>query len=79
MAEYKLPTPKNCAVLMHLVRECNLTLGACLDVAMTNDDADTAKRLLTQQCPICCLEYTRNEVCKLINVPVDLTFCTAAR
>ena len=64
MAEYKLPAPENCAVLIHLVRDCNLTIGACLDVAKMNDDVETAKRLLTQQCPICCLDYTRNEVHK---------------
>jgi len=62
MAEYKLPTTSHCEVLIHLVRECNLTLGACLDVTMTNDDIETAKKLFIQECSICCLEYTRDEV-----------------
>jgi len=62
MAEYKLPSTSHCEVLVHLVRECNLTLGACLDVAMTNDDIETAKKLFVQECPICYIEYTRDEV-----------------
>ena len=60
MAEYKLPTTSHCEVLVHLVRKCNLTLGACLDVAMTNDDIETAKKLLMQECPICL--WTRDKV-----------------
>ena len=70
MAEYKLPTTANCEVLIHLVRECKLTLGACIDVAKTNDDIDQAKNLLTQQCPICFEAYTRNEVSNLSYVSV---------
>jgi len=62
MAEYKLPTTNHCEVLVHLVRECKLTLGACLDVAKMYDDVETAKRLLTQECPICIVEYMRDEV-----------------
>ena len=31
MAEYKLPTTGNCDVLIHLVREFDLTVEACLD------------------------------------------------
>jgi len=57
MAEYKLPTTSHCEVLVHL-----LTLGACLDVAMTNDDIETAKKLFIQDCSICFLECTRDEV-----------------
>ena len=62
MAEYKLPTFANCDVLIQLVRECNLTIGACLDVAKMNENAEQAKKLLTQECPICCGDYMRNEV-----------------
>ena len=62
MAEYKLPTTSHCEVLVHLVRDCNLTLGACLDVAKTNDDIEKATNLLTQECPICFLVNTRDEV-----------------
>ena len=62
MAEYKLPTIGNCDVLIHLVRQFNLTMGACLDVAMMNDKVETAVKLLTQECPICCEEYIRDEV-----------------
>jgi len=62
MAEYKLPTTSHCEVLIHLVRECNLTLGACLDVAMTNNDIERATNLLTQECPICFCVNTRDEV-----------------
>ncbi|XP_065915171.1 E3 ubiquitin-protein ligase RNF31-like [Dysidea avara] len=67
MAEYKLPTTNHCEVLVHLVRECNLTLEACLDVAMTNDDIETAKRLLTQECPICWEQYIRNEMVSMVH------------
>ena len=62
MAEYKLPTAVNCDVLIHLVRECNLTVGACLDVAMMNDNVEAAVQLLKQECPICYVEYMRDEV-----------------
>ena len=62
MAEYKLPTSGNCEVLIHLVRECNLTVGACLDVAKVNDKVETAVQLLTQDCPICICDYMRDQV-----------------
>ena len=62
MAEYKLPTTGNCDVLIHLVRQLDLTVGACLDVAMVNDKVKTAMKLLTQECPICCDDYIRDEV-----------------
>ena len=62
MAEYKLPTSANCDVLIQLVRDCGLTLGACLDVAKINDDVEEAKHLLSQDCPTCYVSYTRNEV-----------------
>ena len=62
MAQYKLPTTANCNVLFGLVRECGLTLAACLDVAKVNDDIEQAKNLLTQECPTCYVAYTRNEV-----------------
>ena len=62
MAEYKLPTSGNCDVLIHLVRQCNLTIGACLDVAMMNDKVEAAMQLLAQECPVCCEEYMRDEV-----------------
>ena len=62
MAEYKLPTIGNCNVLIHLVRQCGLTVGACLDVAVMNDKVETAVKLLTQECPICCEGYMRDEV-----------------
>ena len=62
MAEYKLPTAANCNVLIELVRECGLTLGACLDVAKVYNDVEKAKKLLIQECPICSDELTRNEV-----------------
>ena len=62
MAEYKLPTSGNCDVLIHLVRQYDLTLGACLDVTMMNDEVEAAVQLLTQECPICTLEYMRDEV-----------------
>ena len=62
MAEYKLPASGNCDVLIHLVRKYDLTLGACLDVAMMNDKVEVAVQLLIQECPTCCLEYMRDEV-----------------
>ena len=62
MAEYKLPTSGNCDVLIHLVRQLDLTVGACLDVAMMNDKVEAAVQLLTQECPICTLEYMRDKV-----------------
>ena len=63
MAEYKLPTAGNCDVLIYLVREYGLTVEACLDVAMINDEIETAvKFLLAQECPVCYVEYTRDEV-----------------
>ena len=62
MAEYKLPTWGNCNVLIHLVRELDLPVGACLDMAMRIDKVETAVKLLTQECPVCCLEYIRDEV-----------------
>ena len=62
MAEYKLPTTGNCDVLIHLVREYDSTVGACLDVAKTNDKVETAVKLLPQHCPICCDQYIRDEV-----------------
>ena len=62
MAEYKLPTSGNCDVLIHLVREYDLTVGACLDVAMMNDKVEVAVQLLTQECPVCCVEYMRDKV-----------------
>ena len=62
MAEYKLPTSGNCQVLIHLVRKCNLTMGACLDVAMKNDNVEAAVRLLTQECEICYDQFARDEV-----------------
>ena len=62
MAEYKLPTTGNCDVLIHLVREYDSTVGACLDVAMMNDKVETAVKLLSQECLMCCEEYTRDEV-----------------
>ena len=49
-------------MLIHLVRELNLTVGACLDVAMMNDEVDKATKLLKQDCPICCEQYMRDEV-----------------
>lgn len=65
MAEYKLPTSANCDVLIHLVRECGLTLGACIEVARVNESTEKAKHLLIQECPICCDKFTRNEVSML--------------
>ena len=65
MAQYKLPTTANCNVLFELVRECGLTLTACIDMAKVNDDIEQAKSLLIQECPVCCLDYTRNEVSML--------------
>jgi len=62
MAEYKMPSTSHCEVLVHLVRELNLTLGACLDMAKTTDNVETAKRLLTQDCPICDDQLMRDEV-----------------
>ena len=62
MAEYKLPTTSHCEVLVNLVREYSLTLGACLDVAMITGDIGTAKKLYTQDCPICFEEYTLDKV-----------------
>ena len=62
MAEYKLPTSGNCDVLIYLVREYGLSVGACLDVAMMNDKVEAAVQLLTQECPICALEYMKDEV-----------------
>ena len=62
MAEYKLPTLGNCDVLIYLVREYDLKIGACLDVVMMNDKVEAAVQLLTQECPICCEEYMRDEV-----------------
>ena len=62
MAEYKLPSIGNCDVLIHLVRQFDFTVGACLDVAMMNDKVETAVKLLTQECPICCDEHMRDEV-----------------
>ena len=60
--EYKIPTPANCSVLIQLVRECSLTIAACLDVAKENDDFEEAKKILTQKCPICCDDFMRSEV-----------------
>ena len=62
MAEYKLPTSGHCDVLIHLVREYDLTVGACLDVAKMNDKIETAVQLLRQECPICFAEHMRDEV-----------------
>ena len=62
MAEYKLPTCENCDVLIHLVRQFNLTVEACLDVAMMIDEVETAVQLLRQECPICYVEYMGDEV-----------------
>ena len=62
MAEYELPAFGNCRVLIHLVRQFDLTVGACLDVAMMNDKVETAVPLLRQECLICCEEYMRDEV-----------------
>ena len=62
MAVYKLPTTGNSDVLIHLVREFDLTVGACLDVAMMNDNVETAVKLVNQECPICTEEYMRDEV-----------------
>ena len=62
MAEYKLPASGNCQVLIHLVRNYNLTVGACLDVAMMNDNVEAAAQLLTQVCEICYDQYIRDEV-----------------
>ena len=62
MAEYKLPTCGNCDVLIHLVRQFDLTVGACLDVAMMNDKVEAAMQVLRQECPICCEDYMRDEV-----------------
>ena len=62
MAEYKLPTIGNCDVLIHLVRQFDFTVGACLDVAMVNDKVEAAMKLLTQDCPICCIEYRNDDV-----------------
>ena len=62
MAEYKLPTIGNCDVLIHLVRKFGLTVGACLDVAMMVDKVGTAIKLLTQECPVCFIEYRIDEV-----------------
>ena len=62
MSEYKLPTTGNCDVLIHLVRQFNFTVGASLHVAMMNDEVETAVKLLTQECPICCDERMRDEV-----------------
>ena len=62
MAEYKLPTIGNCDVLIHLVRKFGLTVGACLDVAMMVDKVETAIKLLTQECPVCFVEYRIDEV-----------------
>ena len=62
MAEYKLPTIGNCDVLIHLVRQFDLTVEACLDVAMMNDKVETAVKLLTQECLVCYVEYMRDEV-----------------
>ena len=62
MAEYKLPTTGNCDVLIHLVRQFDLTVGACLGVSMVNDKVETAVKLLTQECSTCFEEYIRDEV-----------------
>ena len=62
MAEYNLPTIGNCDVLIHLVREFDVTVGTCFDVAMMNDNVETAVKLLTQECPLCLIEYMRDEV-----------------
>ena len=62
MAEYKLPTCGNCDVLIHLVRQFDLTVGACLDVAMMNDNFETAVQLLREECPICFIEFMKDEV-----------------
>jgi len=75
MAEYKLPTTGNCDVLIHLVRECNLTVGTCLDVAKVNDNVETAMKLLTQDCPICICDYMRDEVsCKIYSDILTIIF-----
>ena len=62
MTEYELPTTGNCDVLIHLVREVGLTVGACLDVAMMNNKVETVVKPLTQECPTCFEEYMRDEV-----------------
>ncbi|XP_065915142.1 uncharacterized protein [Dysidea avara] len=67
MAEYELPTTNHCEVLIHLVRECNLSLGVCLDVARTNDDIETARNLLTRECPICIVEYFTDEMVNMVH------------
>lgn len=62
MAEYKLPSYHNCRVVFHLVREDKQTLAACVDVAKTNGDVETARLLLFQECQICYAKYKRDDV-----------------
>ena len=62
MAVYKLPTYGNSDVLIHLVKQFDLTVGACLDVAMMNDKVEPAVQVLRQECLICYEEYMRDEV-----------------
>ena len=58
MAVYHLPTTRNSEVLIQLVKEHAIPLGACVDVAMNNDNLDAA----TFECKICCERYLPNKV-----------------
>ena len=61
MKIYRLPNTKHSKVLIHLVRECNMAVRACHDVAVLYDDVKVAMSV-TQECLICCDEYMKHEV-----------------
>ena len=61
MAVYHLPTTKNSEVLIQLVKEHSLPLGACVDMAMNNDNLIDAATLIFE-CKICCDSCLPNEV-----------------
>ena len=58
MAVYHLPTTRNSEVLIQLVKEHGVSLEACVEVAMNNDNLDTA----TFECKMCCESYLPNQV-----------------
>ena len=58
MAVYHLPTTRNSEVLVQLVREHELSVGACVDVAMNNDNIQS----LTFECMVCFESHGPNKV-----------------
>ena len=58
MAVYHLPTSRNSEVLVQLVREHELSVGACVDMAMDNDNIQS----LIIECMVCYESHGINKV-----------------